>query len=82
MRITKEIDLKNFEAWSGGVATLEGLKRLDLVEELENQLNGIYSEGLDETQLNDLLWFEDEWVCEMVGTTIEELYNNDEEGAE
>lgn len=76
MKIINEIDLKNFEAWSGGVETLEGIKRLGLVEELESQLNGIYPEGLEDTQLNDLLWFEDEIICEWLGITIDELYSN------
>ena len=34
---------------------------------------------MDETQLNDLLWFDDEWVYEMLGITDEEEEDEDEE---
>ena len=67
MKITSEMSLKNFKAWSGAKDTLNKLIELDKCEELEAVLEDIYPEGMTETQLNDILWFEDEWIYETLG---------------
>ena len=67
MKITSEMSLKNFKAWSGAKDTLNKLIELDKCEELEFILDDLYPDGLTETQLNDILWFEDEWIYEMLG---------------
>ena len=64
MKITSEMSLKNFKAWSGAKDTLNKLIELDKCEELEAVLEDIYPEGMTETQLNDILWFDDEWIFE------------------
>lgn len=72
MRIYRELDLNRFEAWSGAVDTLEAIKEADKLEEFENLLEECYPDGIDETHLNDLLWFEDEWIFEMLGIKEED----------
>ena len=67
MKISREMNLRNFEAWSGAKNTLNKLIELDKCEELEAILEDIYPEGMDATQLNDILWFEDEWIYETLG---------------
>ena len=67
MKITSEMSLKNFKAWSGAKDTLNKLIELDKCEELEFILDDLYPDGLTETQLNDILWFEDEWIYETLG---------------
>ena len=67
MKITSEMSLKNFKAWSGGKVTLNKLIELDKCDELEFILDDLYPDGLTETQLNDILWFEDEWIYETLG---------------
>ena len=67
MKITSEISLRNFEAWEGGRYTLNKLIELDKCDELEFILEDLYPDGLTDTQLNDLLWFEDEWIFETLG---------------
>ena len=67
MKITSEISLRNFKAWAGGKVTLNKLIELDKCEELEFILDDLYPNGLTETQLNDILWFEDEWIYETLG---------------
>ena len=32
----------------------------------------MYPEGIDETKLNDILWFEEDWIFESLGITDEE----------
>ena len=67
MKITSEMSLKNFKAWSGAKDTLNKLIELDKCEDLEFILDDLYPNGLTETQLNDILWFEDEWIYETLG---------------
>ena len=67
MKITSEMSLKNFKAWSGAKDTLNKLIELDKCDELEFILDDLYPNGLTETQLNDILWFEDEWIFETLG---------------
>ena len=67
MKITSEMSLKNFKAWSGAKDTLNKLIELDKCEDLEFILDDLYPDGLTETQLNDILWFEDKWIYETLG---------------
>lgn len=71
MRIYSELDLNTFEAWSGAVNTLDRIRREGKCEELESVLEENYPEGIDETELNDLLWFDSETVYEWVGLQTE-----------
>ena len=72
MKITSEMSLRNFEAWSGAKDTLNKLIELDKCDELEAVLEDIYPEGMTETQLNDILWFDDEWIYETLGIEEDE----------
>ena len=67
MKITSEMSLKNFKAWSGAKDTLNKLIELDKCDDLEFILDDLYPDGLTDTQLNDILWFEDEWIYETLG---------------
>lgn len=82
MTITYELDLNSFEAWSGAVDTLERIQREDKCAELENVLEELYPDGMTETQLNDLLWFESETVYEWLGIRSEEQIEKEIEEAE
>lgn len=66
MKITKEVSLENFEAWSGGRDTLNELTHSEC-EQLESQLEDLYPDGMEETQVNDILWFERDWIAECLG---------------
>ena len=72
MKITSEMSLKNFKAWSGAKDTLNKLIELDKCDELEFILDDLYPDGLTETELNDILWFDDEWIYETLGIEEEE----------
>ncbi len=67
MKLTSEINLINFQAWSGAEETLKIIIRENKTEELEFLIEELYPEGLTETKLNDILWFEDEWIFEQLG---------------
>lgn len=72
MTITYELDLERFEAWSGGKRTLERVINEGKCGYLEQMLEELYPDGMTETQLNDLLWFDSESVYEWVGIRSEE----------
>ena len=82
MTITYELDLNRFEAWSGAKETLERIQREGKCEELENVLEGLYPDGMTETELNDLLWFDSESVYEWLGIRSEEQIEKEIKEAE
>ena len=66
MKITSEINLRNFEGWSGAVYTLNTLTD-EQKDALESNLEELYPDGMDETSLNDLLRFENDAIAEWLG---------------
>lgn len=66
MKVSYELDLNTFKAWSGAVDTLDKIKEADKVNEFESLLEDIFPEGCTETELNDYLWFDDEQIFEML----------------
>ena len=82
MTITYELDLNSFQAWSGAKDTLERIQREGKCAELENILEELYPDGMTETELNDLLWFESETVYEWLGIRSEEQIKKEIEEAE
>lgn len=71
MKISYELNLSTFKAWSGAVDTLDRIQREGKCEELESILEDIYPDGMTETELNDLLWFEPDTVYEWLGMRTE-----------
>ena len=82
MTITYELDLNSFQAWSGAKDTLERIQREGKCAELENILEELYPDGMTETELNDLLWFEPETVYEWLGIRSEGQIKKEIEEAE
>ena len=68
MKIT--IDIYDFGSeyrpWSGAELTARIIEKNNKVEEFFNMIEEIYPEGIDMTQLNDILWFDSEWVLDML----------------
>lgn len=75
MKIYKEELLANFEFWSGAKDTAEriweekGSAGFDTIEDI---LEDMYPEGMDETEINDLFWFEPETIYEWLGMPTDE----------
>ena len=64
--------LVNFDAWSGATDTKERIINECKADEFDNLIEELYPDGLTDTQLNDLLWFEEDWLFEMLGIEIDE----------
>lgn len=68
MIIKDEItDLADFEAWSGGEYTKDKIIQSGYGEDFMTAIEEHYPDGLTATELNDLLWFEEEWCYSLVG---------------
>ena len=64
MKVINEINLTNFDFWSNAKNHSFNYNEL---EEIQFQLEEIYPDGMEEVQINDLFWFEDEFLCELIG---------------
>ena len=66
MRIQTEMRLCHFEFWAGAEDNAKHLswEQLDTIEEI---LSEVYPDGIDETTLNDLFWFEPDVIAEWLG---------------
>ena len=66
MKAYKEMNLRDFEFWSGAKSNAETLtdEQLDMVESI---LEDAFPDGLDETQINDIFWFDFDTICEWLG---------------
>ena len=72
MKITSELNLTNFEFWSGAKQHKFTYNEL---KELEYILEELYPEGCTETHINDLFYFEDETLCDWIGLNYDEYLN-------
>lgn len=76
MIITSEKNLKDFDFWSGAADRVKNLTNAEL-DRIENILVELYPEGMSETEINDLFWFDFETVAEWIGTTEDEVFNRE-----
>ena len=72
MKVITDSTLRGFNAWSGAVNTKNLILDAGLEEEFEVLIDEIYPEGLTDTQLNDILWFDADWILENLGVEVEE----------
>ena len=64
--ITKQINLSDFETWDGATDTVKDLTSREL-EIIEQNIIELYPNGINETELNDILWFERDLIAEWLG---------------
>lgn len=77
MKIYKDESLSNFEFWSGAKDFANKLTESEF-NLIENTLEELYPDGMSETQINDLFWFEDEWICsDILGIEYDEVMNRE-----
>ena len=72
MIIKTETNLWNFEPWSGATETKKLILDAGLEEEFEGLIEELYPNGLSDTELNDILWFDADWILENLGIKEEE----------
>jgi hypothetical protein len=80
MKVFDEMDWYDIyrTAWSGARDTVEKIEDEGKGDEFVSLIEELYPEGIDRTSLNDILWFDDEWVFESLGIKEEEESEDDE----
>ena len=74
----REISIFDFEPWSGAVSTYERLEREGKLDELDSLLPDMFGkDDIDETELNDLLRFDSDYVYRLVGLPTESEIKED-----
>lgn len=66
------IAINEFNLWQGAEDTFNRIVEAEKLDELEMLLEDTYPNGLSDTTLNDILWFESEWVYEALDMEVEE----------
>ena len=72
MKTFNETTLQDFNTWSGATETKETILNANKGAEFDNLIEELYPDGINETQLNDILWFESDWVFENLGISEDE----------
>lgn len=67
MKITSEIEIRNFDFEAGAVDRAKFIENNfpEKWNEIETTLEELYPNGIDETTLNDIFWFDDEFFAKM-----------------
>lgn len=69
--LNENAKLIHFDAWSGAIDTKNTIIENYKSDEFDQFIDELYPDGLTETQLNDILWFEDEYIFENLGIITE-----------
>jgi hypothetical protein len=72
MKIISELSIINFESWSGATDTKKRIIEESKVVEFDSYIEKCFPDGLTNTELNDILWFDSENVFEYLGISEEE----------
>lgn len=78
MTYTIDNSLEDFNAWSGGKATLDVLIEKGVCDEVEDFIEQCFSNPTD-TDINDFLWFERDQIAEYLGYEDWDAFENGEE---
>ena len=78
MELRHDVPLRHFEFWSGAVSranmlTLHELDRIELAFE------ELYPDGMTDTDVNDIFWFEEDFIAQCLGYRNWEALEEDEE---
>lgn len=78
MELKHDVPLRNFEFWSGAKQRAAHLT-LEQLDRIEFELEMFYPEGMTDTQVNDLFWFEEDFIAQCLGYDNWEELEEDEE---
>ena len=75
MRIIREYDFNDLyeNSWSGAIDTLDTIIKNDMENELMEHLEEIFDNQIPtETEVNDYLWFESDYIYECLGIDVDD----------
>ena len=67
-----KIITNRFQPWAGATDTYETIIENNYLSAFEDMIEELYPDGIEETTLNDLLWFEPEFIFENLGIEFED----------
>lgn len=75
MTMTIEKKLRDFHFWSGAATNAAKLapEELDQLDEMLDELHEPSGDYMSTTEVNDMMWFDFETVCEWLGLDYEEV---------
>ena len=75
MKIVREYNFNDLyeNSWSGAIDTLDTIIKNDMENELMEHLEEIFDNQIPtETEVNDYLWFESDYIYECLGIDVED----------
>lgn len=74
MEIKKDYNFNDLKknSWSGAIDTLETIEENEKEKELMTLLENTFEDVPTETEVNDFLWFDDDFIFEELGIIREE----------
>ena len=78
MRYYVDESLCNFQFW-GGAKERANLLTLEEFEQIEFVLDDIYPEGIEDTQINDIFWFDFDFIAQTLGYDDEDDFYKERE---
>lgn len=61
----------HYQPWSGAINTYALIDCHNKLEDLDDLITQCYPDGLTATELNDILWFDSEWVLNNLGIEVD-----------
>ena len=78
MKIYRDESLRNFEFWCGACDVVRYLTDEDL-DKIEIILEECRPEGMTDTEINDLFWFEEDIIAEWLGySSFDEIIDKED----
>ena len=72
MIIKTDTTLRDFEAWAGAIYTKNLILDAGKEEEFEELIEEKYPDGITDTKLNLMLWYDADWILRALGIEEEE----------
>ena len=68
MVYSKDFSVDSFEFWSGAKDTVDDVRRAEKMDELQSLIEEQFSDRIPtETEINDFVWFEREYIYSQLG---------------
>ena len=65
------MDFSDYQPCGGAINTYSTIDFYDKLDELDELITECYPDGLTQTQLNDILWFDSKWVLDSLGIEVD-----------
>lgn len=78
MKIYTETSLRDFTPWAGAIERYNRFtyEELDTIEQILEDIN-FDGEGFSETAINDMFWFDDDWLLEILEIEYDEFWSRE-----